>query len=290
MRPICVWRQRQLSRLLVTGEPVLPDSFLARHLAHCPDCAQAHRDLAHLQGEVSRALPGASLSSGFEATLQTRLRMAMATAPRRRSFPALTEVWNFLAVGLIALVLIGYGTRAKLSSGESARPVASTIVVVANPIVPSPIHQPLLSVRQEDRQEDRQEGRQEGIKARARTVQEARRGPHRQIAAISRRRRHREEWQRPQTPQSDGLVVEVEVAVSNWQEVGDVYATYGDHASACRAYTRAFAENPDIDLALAASDSAAQTGDLSESLIYYARILETSNTGDPTPATVEHAK
>ena len=54
-----------------------------------------------------------------------------------------------------------------------------------------------------------------------------------------------------------------------------MYEAYGDHGRAAQAYRCALNQQPDVDLAIAAGDNAAQTGDTSEALEYLARALAT---------------
>ncbi len=77
-------------------------------------------------------------------------------------------------------------------------------------------------------------------------------------------------------------VVQIVCVTSSWQQVGQVYAAYGDHGAAYSAYAEAFAEQPDLDSAIAASDSAAQTGDLSLAMATYARVLSMGTENAPT--------
>src|SRR5271166_2742191 len=107
MRLICSWRQRQLAHHAVLYAPLPPRSLLAQHLARCPQCSEAYRDMIRLQQEVLKRLPAPTLSPDFDANIMARF----ATESRGASLPRLPAAFPIypglrpLALGTAMVIL-----------------------------------------------------------------------------------------------------------------------------------------------------------------------------------------
>lgn len=272
MRLICYWQQRQLAQHLVTGESIRPTSSLAKHLMRCAACSEAHRDLTHLQREIEFVLPRATLSMNFESTLQQRLRMAMESAPRYKSYPSPAQVWGLLTLSGVILV-VGWqgihihsprtvGNQTGLASPTGSGHLSKSDV----PITSIPV---------------------EPVRRAATTIKEhpALHQPHIPLAdtsnlsqkhlyaSVTKRHHRREGAIQKDVPSPTTPVVQIVYTTSSWQEAAQVYIAFGDHGAAYRAYAGAFAETPDLDTGIAACDSAAESGDISLAMATYAHLL-----------------
>jgi hypothetical protein len=292
MRLICAWRQRQLARYAVLQEPPLPGSGLSQHLNGCPECAAVYHDLIRLGSEVQEQLPLPTLPLDFDVRLMTRLAAAETASLRPARMFTLSR--TFTLGGAFAITLIGAGLLWQVRRQASPVPAhvkswstfaqrdrkaqrPGEISAPKNPLAAASPDEtpgvypgramastvPFSNSRSQSRHRRRHHHRAM-LRALASSVGQSRSAPLR----------------RASKPANALLALQV-AGAGSWDEQARVYEACGDYSHASAAYSRAFTEQPDADMAIAAGETAERTGDASGALTYLARALAESG-NDPT--------
>jgi len=299
MRPICIWRQREIARKLIRGEPMPPDSALGKHLESCSECAQARRDFSLLQDTLPASSPIPSLSAGFDERLQARL---LAEAQTRGKSPAQTVRPDAVAhlqrasVALAALTAVGLWIAAlqlyrphstEIVNSGRKRPVTAKEFASAGrkprtwpPDTPvSLLFANMPDLPFQSTRHKKHHAHEVMVAGWVRREEYWRHG-HRQrlprfspsLAFAVKIRLGANAAARALQPEA-GLTDTTLNVSATWREAGDTYEAYGDYSRAAQAYGNAFEGQPDAELAISASVNAERAGDTSSALDYFAQAL-----------------
>ncbi|MGC4042471.1 MAG: hypothetical protein QM758_01555 [Armatimonas sp.] len=116
MRLTCWLYERRLSALALSGEHPAPDSPLAHHIAQCPHCQRAARELASLTGHLE-GLAAPAVHIDFEHSVFSRV----STTPAQNSL-----AWRPAAVAALAVALpLGFWAYSRQTQKAPAQ-VATT--------------------------------------------------------------------------------------------------------------------------------------------------------------------